>query len=544
MVRIGNVVRGNSKLIMRRSKTSVQLKTNAQKKAGMRSPNILGTTCTKDDLARRSLHTAHNESPNRRRSIDCTYHIWKLSDASEGMNNLKIIDVPLTARDSTRKSTNIFPPISNKSLRNPRLLSAKSTSSKNSPRKQVPNGIDYPNKPENNNIKVNDFMASERDNYNDFCHGLPNDTKQPLSDSRHESNKAVFTFGNKKNDAAANRSSHMRTSKLKASSLHSRSSEGSCNSTAFRAKFASRRRLSLPVNPTIPSSLLVPGKSREFHKAIKELSRQTDDSNGRLKRSQTVTSIMSQSDKLSTPPSSSTTRDAMSSHPISPGIRRDSLQRIEEIPTELQGTPVFSINEIPTRESDLGSGAMSLSRNNSLSFINEDTPYYNSADINTSSGDESRLRDQAVSIRATPTMPTYVSSLINGSTTIDPSVNDIDNIPVVENDNVDTSTDHNTNEHEDTIDEVAQNNRSKIGEFLNTRILIDDEDDDKSVIDASVLQEEDDDLCDADFREKRIIQWILTAETGDKVEQQVESSISPSPTNGSRETAITVIYSG
>lgn len=74
-------------------------------------------------------------------------------------------------------------------------------------------------------------------------------------------------------------SQFINSTKTKASSLHSRSSEGSsANTKVMMAKMSSRRRLSLPVSAIMPVMADHElGKSPEFHKAYKQLSRNSEE---------------------------------------------------------------------------------------------------------------------------------------------------------------------------------------------------------------------------------------------------------------------------
>lgn len=138
-----------------------------------------------------------------------------------------------------------------------------------------------------------------------------------------------------------------------------------------------------------------------------------------------------------------------------------------------------------------------------------------------------------------------LSSLAHSEHNQAPKIEDIPEIAVIpsaEDKDIDQLDFNNNNKNNSVASEHIHSPTSPTtqrAELLSSSSMFGDN---ESIIDAAILNEPDEDLCDADFREKRIIQWIIAAETGRNVEQLVESAISPSPTNGSRETAITVIY--
>ena len=69
-------------------------------------------------------------------------------------------------------------------------------------------------------------------------------------------------------------------------------------------------------------------------------------------------------------------------------------------------------------------------------------------------------------------------------------------------------------------------------------------DNESDYLDNSVIYREDDDLCDEDFHEKRIILWLMEVSTGEEAERVTRITPPPSPDLSGQESAIRVVYSG
>ena len=65
---------------------------------------------------------------------------------------------------------------------------------------------------------------------------------------------------------------------------------------------------------------------------------------------------------------------------------------------------------------------------------------------------------------------------------------------------------------------------------------------DTDFIDNSVVFKEDDDLCDEDFHEKRLILWLMDVSTRDDAETVTRITPPPSPDPSTQESAIRVVY--
>ena len=63
-------------------------------------------------------------------------------------------------------------------------------------------------------------------------------------------------------------------------------------------------------------------------------------------------------------------------------------------------------------------------------------------------------------------------------------------------------------------------------------------------LDNSVIFKNDEDLCDEDFNEKRLILWLMDASTGEEAEAVTRTTPPPSPDPSTQESAIRVVYSG
>lgn len=67
---------------------------------------------------------------------------------------------------------------------------------------------------------------------------------------------------------------------------------------------------------------------------------------------------------------------------------------------------------------------------------------------------------------------------------------------------------------------------------------------DSDFVDDSVIFKDDDDLCDDDLHEKRMIMWIKSVSTGREAEQTTRITPPPSPDPNTMESAIRVVYDG
>jgi len=67
---------------------------------------------------------------------------------------------------------------------------------------------------------------------------------------------------------------------------------------------------------------------------------------------------------------------------------------------------------------------------------------------------------------------------------------------------------------------------------------------DTDFLDNSVVFKDDDDLCDEDFHEKRLILWLMEVSTGEEAERITRITPPPSPDLSTQESAIRVVYGG
>lgn len=224
----------------------------------------------------------------------------------------------------------------------------------------------------------------------------------------------------------------------------------------------------------------------------------------------------------------------------STAMRRDSLQRIEEIPTEqIQSIPTTLVEEpnqhnsiygteqtdedVPKSEHDelttvVENSIPTQGRNSNNIDATQKSPHKHS----TSFLDFEHRKNQQRNSNQDPSTGLFIANQGNSRTNsaIDRRKEN-DNVPSKSDKKVDTRV-------------VACDSKTE------TTITSDDQ----SLIDASILDEPDEDLCDADFREKRIISWLINVETGDRVDEVIETTIPPSPPCGSMETAIKIVYAG
>ena len=96
---------------------------------------------------------------------------------------------------------------------------------------------------------------------------------------------------------------------------------------------------------------------------------------------------------------------------------------------------------------------------------------------------------------------------------------------------------------EDDLDEDADHHgSSETNEEF--KLLCVESEGDSDFIDDSVIFKDNEDLCDDDLHEKRMILWIKSVATGDEAEQTTRITPPPSPDPNTMESAIRVVYDG
>ena len=228
-----------------------------------------------------------------------------------------------------------------------------------------------------------------------------------------------------------------------------------------------------------------------------------------------------------------------------PTGRRDLLQKIEEnFPDshvainakENQATPCLSQNG-DTRETGPDEGNEVTER---ISHEQLDTS--RNQDNRPVSDDVTRNRTEDESLM--DTVPQTGEKTFNKSNEIKPQSQSLFVIPPLGSANNKVIS---KLEHEKEISKNETNRHFVVGDLINgvTTLAKDcareDDDNDYNNIDISVLRIRDDDLCDEDLKQKRILQWLMQVETGRSAETIVRETPPPSPEPG-RANAIVVIY--